>query len=234
MEFWGVEVKPGESLKVKPQLYKMIHISQASLGELKNAKGNVNVPLRLKIDGKSFVMGFLSTEDRPQMMVDLVFGKEFELSHDWKNGSNFTEDENSDDEDIPTDEDVELPNGIPVKGERQINGGGNSDSDESEDGEDDDAADDSSDFSASDDEPLPKDIAQETSSSDDEPEPPKQNQLNKKRVEPVTKKPKLSAPPQKAGFLCQSFLHQGLLSYFTQMALGDPINWIVDMLGNED
>ncbi|KAG9154236.1 hypothetical protein Leryth_000703 [Lithospermum erythrorhizon] len=87
MEFWGVEVKPGESLKVKPQLYEMIHISQASLGEFKNAKGNVNVPLRLKIDGKSFVMGFLSTEDRPQMMVDLVFGKEFELSHDWKNGS---------------------------------------------------------------------------------------------------------------------------------------------------
>lgn len=87
MEFWGVEVKAGEKLKVQPDYGQLIHISQASLGEVKDAKGAKNVPLRMKIDNKNFIIGSLSAEDRPQAMFDLVFEKEFELSHDWKNGS---------------------------------------------------------------------------------------------------------------------------------------------------
>ncbi|KAL3850339.1 hypothetical protein ACJIZ3_012221 [Penstemon smallii] len=87
MEFWGVEVKPGEALKVRPQFAKLIHISQAALGEVKNVEGAKNIPLRLKADGKSFIVGSLAAEDRTQLMFDLVFEKEFELSHDWKNGS---------------------------------------------------------------------------------------------------------------------------------------------------
>ncbi|XP_073024546.1 histone deacetylase HDT2-like isoform X2 [Primulina eburnea] len=87
MEFWGVEVKPGETLKVQPEFGKLIHISQAALGEVKDVKGAKYVPLRLKIDAKSLVMGALTAEERTQLMFDLVFEREFELSHDWKTGS---------------------------------------------------------------------------------------------------------------------------------------------------
>ncbi|XP_073147231.1 histone deacetylase HDT1-like [Henckelia pumila] len=87
MEFWGVEVKSGEPLKVQPEPGKLIHISQAALGEVKDVEGAKYVPLLLKIDGKTLVLGSLSAEERTQMMLDLVIEREFELSHDWKNGS---------------------------------------------------------------------------------------------------------------------------------------------------
>ncbi|XP_075519988.1 histone deacetylase HDT1-like isoform X2 [Primulina tabacum] len=87
MEFWGVEVKPGEPLKVQPEFGKLIHISQAALGEVKDVKGAKYVPLRLTIDAKSLVLGALSAEERTQLMFDLVFEREFELSHDCKTGS---------------------------------------------------------------------------------------------------------------------------------------------------
>ncbi|KAL0436335.1 UNVERIFIED_CONTAM: Histone deacetylase HDT2 [Sesamum radiatum] len=87
MEFWGVEVKAGQPLKVQPEFGKLIHISQAALGEVKDVKGAKHVPLRLKVDSKNFIIGALSAEDRAQLMFDLVFEREFELSHDWKNGS---------------------------------------------------------------------------------------------------------------------------------------------------
>ncbi|MCD7460384.1 hypothetical protein HAX54_043417, partial [Datura stramonium] len=87
MEFWGVEVKAGESLKVRPELFKLIHISQAAIGEVKDTKEAKHVPLRLTVGENSYVIGTLSAEDRPQLMFDLVFEKEFELSHGWKNGS---------------------------------------------------------------------------------------------------------------------------------------------------
>ncbi|XP_052187538.1 histone deacetylase HDT1-like [Diospyros lotus] len=87
MEFWGVEVKVGQPLKVKPDIGRVIHISQAALGEGKKAKGNDLIPLRVNINGEKFVVGSLSGENFPQVTFDLVFEKEFELSHDWKNGS---------------------------------------------------------------------------------------------------------------------------------------------------
>lgn len=62
-------------------------LSQAALGEVKDVKGAKYVPLRMKIDNKNFIIGALSVEDRTQLMFDLVFEREFELSHDWKNGS---------------------------------------------------------------------------------------------------------------------------------------------------
>lgn len=57
------------------------------MGEVKNGKGPKKVHLRLKIDDKLYVIGTLSAEDRPQILFDLVLHKEFELSHDWKDGS---------------------------------------------------------------------------------------------------------------------------------------------------
>ncbi|XP_010535666.1 PREDICTED: histone deacetylase HDT1-like isoform X2 [Tarenaya hassleriana] len=87
MEFWGVEVKAGKTLKVKPEEDALIHISQASLGESKDKKGGESVPLFVKVGDQKLVMGTLSQENFPQISCDLVFEKEFELSHNWKNGS---------------------------------------------------------------------------------------------------------------------------------------------------
>ncbi|CAL5432271.1 unnamed protein product [Camellia sinensis] len=118
MEFWGVEVKAGQPLKVNPEVGSVIHISQAALGEGKKGKGNDIVPLWVNINGKKLVLGSLSAEKFPQVSFDLVFEKEFELSHDWKDGSvyfcgysadnqfdedvedEFDEDDSSEDEDI--------------------------------------------------------------------------------------------------------------------------------------
>lgn len=118
MEFWGVEVKAGQPLKVNPEVGSVIHISQAALGEGKKGKGNDIVPLWVNINGKKLVLGSLSSEKFPQVSFDLVFEKEFELSHDWKDGSvyfcgysadnqfdedvedEFDEDDSSEDEDI--------------------------------------------------------------------------------------------------------------------------------------
>ncbi|RVW54478.1 Histone deacetylase HDT1 [Vitis vinifera] len=85
----GVEVKAGESFKVKSEDDKILHLSQAALGESKKEKGNESVPLFLKIDQQKLVLGTLLPANIPQLSFDLVFDKEFELSHNWKNGSVF-------------------------------------------------------------------------------------------------------------------------------------------------
>ncbi|KAI4304719.1 hypothetical protein MLD38_040194 [Melastoma candidum] len=86
MEFWGVEVKAGQPLKVNTN-GKLLHLSQASLGESKSGKGSGFVPLHVKFGDQKLVLGTLSPETIPQLSFDLVFEKEFELSHNWKNGS---------------------------------------------------------------------------------------------------------------------------------------------------
>lgn len=86
MEFWGVEVKAGEPFKVKPEAGMVIHVSQACMGETKN-KGTESIILSVKIDDKKFVLGNLSLDKIPQLTFDLVFEKDFELSHTWKHGS---------------------------------------------------------------------------------------------------------------------------------------------------
>lgn len=57
------------------------------MGEVKDPKGAKNVPLRMRISDTNFIIGSLSAEDRTQVMFDLVFEREFELSHDLKNAS---------------------------------------------------------------------------------------------------------------------------------------------------
>ncbi|KAF3945761.1 hypothetical protein CMV_027895, partial [Castanea mollissima] len=54
MEFWGVEVKAGQPLKVSPGEEKLIHLSQASLGESKN-KGNESTPIFVKFGDQKLV-----------------------------------------------------------------------------------------------------------------------------------------------------------------------------------
>ncbi|KAL0709898.1 hypothetical protein Bca4012_016876 [Brassica carinata] len=84
MEFWGVEVEAGKSLKVKPDFESLIHVSQASLD--KGKKGETAL-LYVTVDGKKLVLGTLSRDNIPQINFDLVFEKEFELSHSLVSGS---------------------------------------------------------------------------------------------------------------------------------------------------
>ena len=60
---------------------------QATLGEIKKEKANENVTIFLKIGDQKLVLGILSGEKFPQLSFDLVFEKEFELSHNGKSGS---------------------------------------------------------------------------------------------------------------------------------------------------
>jgi len=62
---------------------------QACLGEAKKDKGNESVCLFVNFDDQKLVLGTLSHEKIPQIPFDLVFEKDFELSHNLKNGSVF-------------------------------------------------------------------------------------------------------------------------------------------------
>lgn len=88
MEFWGAEVKVGETVKVDPSEFEAcIHLSQAALGEAKKDKANEPVILSLKVGDQKFVLGTLNREKIPQVSLELVLDKEFELSHNSKNAS---------------------------------------------------------------------------------------------------------------------------------------------------
>ncbi|CAE6075127.1 unnamed protein product [Arabidopsis arenosa] len=101
MEFWGIEVKPGKPVTVTPKEGTLIHVSQASLGECKNKKGEF-VPLHVKVGNQNLVLGTLSTENIPQLFCDLVFEKEFELSHTWGKGNSEEEEEEEEEvEEVP-------------------------------------------------------------------------------------------------------------------------------------
>ncbi|KAG0487446.1 hypothetical protein HPP92_009541 [Vanilla planifolia] len=82
MEFWGIEVKPGQTVKCGPGDERILHLSQASLGESKKEKSNESVPIFVNVNGQKLVLGTLSSEKCAQIQYDLVFEKEFELSHD--------------------------------------------------------------------------------------------------------------------------------------------------------
>ncbi|CAI9289939.1 unnamed protein product [Lactuca saligna] len=87
MEFWGVEVKPNETLKITVEDFKLLHISQVALGEVKNRKKVENVQVRVNFNDQKFVLATLSSERIPQLLFDLLFEKDVELSHGWKDGS---------------------------------------------------------------------------------------------------------------------------------------------------
>ncbi|XP_038900554.1 histone deacetylase HDT1-like [Benincasa hispida] len=135
MEFWGVEVKPGQALSVKPGDQKYVHISQLTVGEVKKDK-NEPVTVFLKINDQKFPLGILSAEKFPQIPFDLVFEKEFELSHNGKSGSIYClgyrasiedqeQEDYSDSEFGSEDEELALPpaeNGKPSQKEKSVAG----------------------------------------------------------------------------------------------------------------
>ncbi|CAK9314337.1 unnamed protein product [Citrullus colocynthis] len=199
MEFWGVEVKPGQALSVKPEDQMCVHLSQATLGELKKDKANEHVTLFVKINDQKLVLGILSAEKFPQISFDLVFEKEFELSHNGKNGNS---DFGSEDEELAL-----LPpeNGKPSQKEKSMAGNllsqkpesskkadvkslepNKEDGDDSEDDDDSDSDEDSDD--ESDEEMLGAD-----SDSDDEDDGTGSDEETPKKVESAKKRPNESA-----------------------------------------
>ena len=54
---------------------------QTSLGETKKDKASANVPVFVKFNDQKLVLGTLSWEKFPQISYDIVFEKEFKLSH---------------------------------------------------------------------------------------------------------------------------------------------------------
>uniref|UniRef100_A0A7N0RGF0 C2H2-type domain-containing protein n=1 Tax=Kalanchoe fedtschenkoi TaxID=63787 RepID=A0A7N0RGF0_KALFE len=87
MEFWGVEVKVGKPKLVQPGEDNVIHLSQACLAEVK--KGNEKEPVHLYVNtaNQKLCIGTLSSEKFPQIAFDLVFDKNFKVSHTSKSGS---------------------------------------------------------------------------------------------------------------------------------------------------
>ncbi|MGD7217447.1 nucleoplasmin-like domain-containing protein, partial [Ralstonia pseudosolanacearum] len=126
MEFWGVEVKAGEPLMVEQEDGIVVHLSQASLGEVKKDKANESIVLSVGVNGKKLVIGTLSPGKCPQISYDLVFDKDFELSHSWKNGSVYfcgykaEMDQGSDNDDVfdssSESEEEEVPLAVPANG----------------------------------------------------------------------------------------------------------------------
>ncbi|XVF46852.1 hypothetical protein PTKIN_Ptkin03bG0061200 [Pterospermum kingtungense] len=101
----GIEVKAGQPIKTDPGAGYIIHLSQASLAESKNKAESV--PLYVNANGKKLLLGTLSHQNFPQLSFDLVFDEDFELSHNWKNGSVYFLDMSSDEE--RSEEEEELP-----------------------------------------------------------------------------------------------------------------------------
>jgi nucleophosmin 1 len=115
MEFWGVELKSGEPFTCQPGEGRVVHLSQANLGEPKQDNSNERVYIYVKIGGKKLVLGTLNSENVPQQSFDLIFDKEFEISHSSKNSSvHFIGycasqpfgDESESDDDMLSDEDL--------------------------------------------------------------------------------------------------------------------------------
>ncbi|KAK1301196.1 Histone deacetylase HDT2 [Acorus calamus] len=76
LEFWGVEVKSGESIKCAPKKKRYLHLSKACLVKPKKEK-NDSVRLFVKFDDKKLVLGTLSADKCPQISYDVVFEKEY-------------------------------------------------------------------------------------------------------------------------------------------------------------
>lgn len=218
MEFWGVEVKPGKPLKVQPDEFYLIHLSQASLGESKSSE---TVPIFVKVGDQKLVLGTLSHEHSPQIPFDLVFDKEFELSHNWKSGSVYflgyktpfpddegneelfggSEDSESEDEELPTAieengkvENAKAPKAVSAKAEASVKPKGkvvepSKDVKSEEDDESDE--DEESDTDSEDVDEMSEDEDDESDDSDDEDEEtPKKVEVSKKRAnESATKTP---------------------------------------------
>ncbi|GKV37570.1 hypothetical protein SLEP1_g45588 [Rubroshorea leprosula] len=231
MSFFGVEVKSGQSLKVEPSRDKVLHLSQAALGEVtgdaKKDKGNESVYLYLKFDGQKFVLGTLSHDKFPLIPFDLVFEKEFELSHSWKIGSVYvsgyyvyyqSKESDVDELELPAAKtDTTEPTAKQVKivePKKEEDGGDDNHSSDEDDSSNDDESNDDQDQellhngeNESDEDSESDEEDSDDESSDEDQETPEKVEPSKKRsAEPSTpvpgKKAKVENPVKAGMFLC--------------------------------
>ncbi|KAJ1286729.1 hypothetical protein BS78_03G374600 [Paspalum vaginatum] len=115
-EHWGVVVRPGKTVKCDP-LEFYCHLSQIAL---QDGKGNEDVRVFVKVDGKEFLIGTLSVDKYPQYTTSLVFEKEFELLHTSKStnisalGFKISKCERKFDRDTRSEEDAESDEEVPL------------------------------------------------------------------------------------------------------------------------
>ncbi|CAH1452487.1 unnamed protein product [Lactuca virosa] len=165
MEFWGVEVKPNETLKVPVEDFKLLHISQVALGEVKNGKKVENVAVRAHFNDQKYVLATLSSE----LYTNRLF-----LNHDCSFG--FTDEDYECDS---SDEDEAMnflangaPQGKPKASLKDVTE--EDDSEEDDDSEDDDMVD--------------------SDDSEEEEEEKKEEVKPVKKPVPAAKRPAESAP----------------------------------------
>uniref|UniRef100_A0A0D9V9B2 Nucleoplasmin-like domain-containing protein n=1 Tax=Leersia perrieri TaxID=77586 RepID=A0A0D9V9B2_9ORYZ len=96
MEFWGLEVKPGQTVSCDAGDECAIHISQVALGETKK-KGSENVVVSAKVGGNKMVIGNLSSGQHPQF-IDADSTDSTTFDDDMDSSSTDGEDESSDDD----------------------------------------------------------------------------------------------------------------------------------------
>ncbi|KAK9068434.1 hypothetical protein SSX86_012548 [Deinandra increscens subsp. villosa] len=221
----GVEVKSGQPLEVNLGEGKVLHLSQACLGEIKNNKTNESVYLHINVEGKKLVLGTLNSERLPQQLFDLVFDKDFQISHNWKSGSvyfyGYKADQPIDDEEIESDEEDEALQ-LPISnGKQEAKKEENSVVANKKDGkqkvkivepekdttaDEDDSDEDDSMSEDSDSDEDDEDSADSEDESDEEEETPKKEQSGKKRPNESAiktpaneKKAKISTPQKTDG-----------------------------------
>uniref|UniRef100_A0A0D9WKM9 C2H2-type domain-containing protein n=1 Tax=Leersia perrieri TaxID=77586 RepID=A0A0D9WKM9_9ORYZ len=189
MEFWGIEVKPGQTVKCEPEDDRFLHLSQAALGESK--KGTDNAVMYVKVDDQKLVIGSLSADKFPQIQFDLVFDKKFELSHTSKSAS----------------EQKKLGETDSSASKAKAENNKVDEDDDDDDSDDDDSEDGLSPEDDDDDDSSEDDSSDEDEDESDEEETPKKPETGKKRAAEVVlktpasdKKAKVATPSgQKTG-----------------------------------
>ncbi|KAF4384804.1 hypothetical protein G4B88_000200 [Cannabis sativa] len=96
-------VKSGKSEVVEHD-GSFLHIAKVCLGDIKKDAGSEPVILTAKVGDQKFVIGRLS-QKIPQLSVDLVFEKSFELAHNYSNSESESD---SEDKNVP----ISIDNGV--------------------------------------------------------------------------------------------------------------------------
>ncbi|KAH9563302.1 hypothetical protein CY35_05G119200 [Sphagnum magellanicum] len=82
MEFWGIEIPAGKPVTCVPGEGMYLHVSQAALGEGKGkSEGSNKAVLSVEVDATKVVLGTLYQGKCDQISLDLVFDRDFVVSH---------------------------------------------------------------------------------------------------------------------------------------------------------
>lgn len=86
MEFWGIELKPKQTVKVEARDDYFLHLSQGALGE--NPTIDDHATVHVNLGSKKLAIGTLSSRTR-MITLDLIFDRDFEFSNSSSENSVF-------------------------------------------------------------------------------------------------------------------------------------------------